>query len=370
MQTLTRAAAALASFAVLTLGVAGCGDDDGNRPQPAATPLDPQAVAASMAKLDDILDQPALEALFLVPGSFPTGAAAAAARPGRSSAAALALPGPAARLADALGTPILLDRGIAPEYRGKTYLYDVTRHQWRLDATRGGAPANGVRFVMGPTIGSPSTPVVGSVDVEDRASATEARIVATLRNPAGVTVMTYDDRSTGEPFMPGFTQSIQGRVTKGSEELTFAWVVSVTGGGATGTTERATFSWALPSASLSMESGFFARDAAGDSSYSVMQLGGRTIRTVNRYVRDAEFSGYIPSDTTSLFLDDRLYVYMIFPADAESEAELRIVRPNGSALPADEQATLMRRDTSMVGVGMLLFTPIIIEGWVYGLGLA
>ena len=367
MQRLTRAVAALAAFAAVTFGAVGCGDD-GNRPEP-ATPLDPQAVAASMARVDAVLDQPEIRALFLLPdegGPFAAAAAVPAPRPGRLRA--LGLPRPIARLADALGAPLLLDRGIAPEYRGKTYLFDVTRHQWRPDASRGGAPANGVRLVLGPTIGSPSTPISAILDVEDRGTASEARIYVTLRSPAGAPVLIYDDRSTGEAFTPGFTQSIEGRVIKGAEQLTYAVSMSTTGG-LGGVTERASFSWALPSANVSMETGSFARDAAGDSAYTLMRLGGRTIRTVNRFVRDAEV-GYLPSDTTSLFLDDRLYAFMIWPEDAQSQSDVRFVRPNGTALPADEQATLMRRDLSMASVGMLFFVPIIIEGWVYGLGLA
>src|SRR5215208_8159221 len=366
--------AALAS-ALLALGIAACGGDNGSEPRGDASAIDAQLMSTTMSKVDAVLDQPALQAMLGFDDPFVPVAAGARVGAARVSglrpprlapfAAPRAAAAPRLRTAAALAAP---DGGIPAELRGRAYLHDVENYRWLPDPSRSGAPANGVRFVLGPTVANPSAVVLGYVDVEDHSVPGAARLVTTIRPPAGATVMTYDDRSSGDPFeSPTYTESLAGYVARGTDRLTFSSELTATSSGTALPSELFTMAWALPSAAVSFEAGLVSRNAAGDSSYSVIHIGNRTLRTTNRFVPDTDFGGYQQGDTTRVYVDDRPYALVIVPTDFASDEEVKIVRPNGTPLPLSEQVTLMRHDATIFRVTTLFFVPLIVEGWIWEL---
>jgi len=164
---------------------------------------DPQATTAQMTALDALFDVSALNSFSALSGEItPVAPArlatlralAAAANPfGRSSALRPYAQGlESARMLRQL-VPTLTDVNAAdlfpPEVDGKTFEWNITTDVYEPTA-RGGAPSEGVRFILyaiDPFTGMPAEPLVevGYVDLDDESTATIAKVHVTVAGVSG-----------------------------------------------------------------------------------------------------------------------------------------------------------------------------------------
>jgi hypothetical protein len=341
---LSRSALAAAFAAFAAFAAAACGDGKGPGPDVPPSPLDSRVAELAAARVEGIVNQQVLRAML-------TAADDPAAGSSSSSGAATA--------GQRLGIPMAA--------RGRVYLYDAQQGRWVADPTRTDALANGVRFMLGPRVGTPNAPVVGFVDVGDVVAGGVQGLSATVTSAATHVAMTYGQRSTGMPFEPGYADTVlaQVRGTGGNGSLSSFAYESVEPIGNLGQgVDRWRAGWSLSSGDLIAETGGIMRNAPGDSNYTVMELGGRTLRLVNRHVPDPENPPfYTMNDTTRAYLDEKSYALIVQPAAAAPGGAPKFLRPDGTPLPAEEQATLTRLETSTASVVQVLFLPYLVRLW-------
>jgi hypothetical protein len=209
--------ARLVSVAGLGL-LAAC--SDGSAPQPGQ--FNAGRVEAGVAAVQRVAASPMLGSLVAtgrVAGSVSASASASAIE------GANGLEDAVQRIAAATtGAGTALIPVMQPSVLGKTFVYDATRRTYVSDATRTGAPPNGVRFVLYETGGN-GDPVpgreIGYADLTDerRSSPTTAGVRLVVVS-GGVTHLDYAFDLTGS--LDAATFVVQGFLSDGTERVDFS----------------------------------------------------------------------------------------------------------------------------------------------------
>ncbi|MGH7467369.1 MAG: hypothetical protein ACRENP_05220 [Longimicrobiales bacterium] len=250
MKTCFRASLVLA----LVVGVAGCQDTSGpgslNRLNAAAALADYNAMDGVLQSSGWKRFQMTASGMDVTKFGFAPAAAARATEalrelaPGgdpRAFAAAMASVANAA--ADgAASVPLISD-----ENRGKTFVFDAQRHDWVVDPTRTGAPANGVRFITYEPKGAEPDPTkpIGHADLIDLGNASPNNIALRLVVAEGnLTVLDYKTTLEGSEGSGHVT--VEGFIQNQRDKLDFDIDVR---GQNTGGVERGAISFGLTMAS-------------------------------------------------------------------------------------------------------------------------
>ena len=202
---------------VMGLGLlAAC--SDGNAPQPGQ--FNTSRVEAGVAAVQRAAASPMLGSLMAtgrVAGSFAGSAAVGGATNGLEDAVQ--------RLAAATtGAGAALIPVMQPSVLGKTFVYDASTRTYVPDATRTGAPPNGVRFVLYETAAN-GDPVpgreIGYADLTDerRSSPTTAGVRLVVVS-GGVTHLDYAFDLTGS--LDAATFVVQGFLSDGTDRVNFS----------------------------------------------------------------------------------------------------------------------------------------------------
>jgi hypothetical protein len=202
---------------VIGLGVlAAC--SDGNAPQPGR--FNPSRVETGVAAVQRAAASPMLGSL-IATGRVAGSLAGAAAVGGATNGLEDAVQRLAVATTDAGAALIPV---MQPSVLGKTFVYDASKRAYVPDATRTGAPPNGVRFVLYETGGN-GDPVpgreVGYADLTDerRASATTAGVRLVVVSGA-VTHLDYSFDLTGS--LGAATFIVHGYLSDGADRLDFS----------------------------------------------------------------------------------------------------------------------------------------------------
>lgn len=204
-----RIARSIGTIALLALGAAGCADDGVIAPPIGSGAFSPQATASSIYSLRFAPDNVAVAHVRLI--SYALGFTSTASRAPRIAERGVT---PRISLTPSF-VPDGLRRAVADRtlrlsrgesgvplfpinYLGETFVYDAGLDAYVLDAGRGDAPANGVRFILyefDPTVRLPALPLVpiGFVDLIDRSDAVSTRLrVRAFRTDGGAGVPLAD----------------------------------------------------------------------------------------------------------------------------------------------------------------------------------
>jgi len=194
----------MGASAFIALGMAGCADESGViGPPPGGGPFSPQATAASIYSLRFAPDNVAVAHVRFI--SYSLGLTSSASRTPRTETRGIT---PRASLAPAF-VPEGIKRAVADRtlrlsrgqsavplfpinFLGETFVYDAGLDAYVLDGSRGGAPQNGIRFIMytlDPDLRLPALPLhpIGFVDLIDQSDAVSTRL----------RVRAFDDTSGG-----------------------------------------------------------------------------------------------------------------------------------------------------------------------------
>ncbi len=103
--------------------------------------------------------------------------------------------------------------------RGKTFVYNATRHEWEIDPARTGAPANGVRFITYEPKGAepdPSKPI-GHADLIDNGNATNGVALRLVVVEGSLTILDYQTTldgsdGSGHVTVAGFIQNTRDKL--------------------------------------------------------------------------------------------------------------------------------------------------------------
>ena len=108
---------------------------------------------------------------------------------------------------------------ISESNRGKTYVYDATRHEWVIDPARTGAPSNGVRFITYEPNGAEpdATKPIGHADLIDLGNTTAGIALRLVVVEGTFTILDYNTSlegsdGSGHITVAGFIQNTRDKL--------------------------------------------------------------------------------------------------------------------------------------------------------------
>lgn len=346
MRVLHYASRAVAAVALLVLA-GGCGDSTA----PDA-PFDPAGTNADVAAIGESFESPALESYAAAAPyiGFAVGGALSPAVQAMPSAALATGKAGALRHATSLARsyapradrPSLSAAAIPAEYLGTTFVWDVDTDTY-ITSDLGGAPSNGVRFILyaiNPANLQPIEPLVevGYVDLTATQTTSSATVHAIVVS-GGVTYLDYAVVATAGTSSASF--SVSGYVTNGTDRVNFDLEMR-------GTQDEATldFQLAVPTrggfvmeievtgSDLESDAGTFSLDMTARGDHGTVRIQGTGSGT------EASYNVTVNGD--------------LFATITETSTTLTILGPDGAALSPDERDAL-EAIWAMFGTGVLVF---------------
>ncbi len=228
--------------------LAGCAQSRITAPEGQSLDLD--AASRTNASMNALVSAPGMTGIAALGGRMPAELGAPTVAPAFSAAGMSGIPALALRLLRSLPTAAAPEavQVIRPSVLGHTYTYNTTTHRYEPNASRSGAPSNGVRFILyavGPDSHEPIvSQEIGYADLTDQMVAGFAVSLRLRAVASGSTFLDYAFTLT--PSLGGGSLEVTGFLADDHNRLDFT--LGATGAGV-GSTQAAHVTFDLAVAS-------------------------------------------------------------------------------------------------------------------------
>jgi hypothetical protein len=332
--------------------VGACGSDGVTAANMDET-LDPTLIETQTSDLQTVYTQPAMASLLFMSdmGGAPLSVNQALQRTSeriRSSLAGEKAKRPA-RVALALAT---YEPAIPADARGSIFVFDEVESVWVLDDSRSG-PTDGVRFMLrGLDVeGNLTDTEIGYVEIRDLTTASQYRIVTTLR-AGSLTVLSFDERESGDEGV-NYSSSFAGYITDGTHRLDLSDVYTEQ---AVGDSYRGVenFTWTTRSGASFRAQSVWGETTATDKSWFEVNLGGTKVRFETPFVYDEEWGGYWEGNVTNIYANGRLFAVATY--DPET-GESTVTQPDGEPLTPEHAEGLANLGFVVSSISETIYMP-------------
>ena len=317
---------------VVVFGLAACSDS--TNPGEA---FDPTESAADLAAVSSAFGTDVYQSLAAMGDGFGSVAAAPALAAQVVNAGWLTASSPqqwemyGGEIAEAFSSASAAALLIPDSFRGRTYEYQA--EGWFYNASRTGAPANGIRFILyevNPITGAPGATEIGYVDVLDESTETVAVVRLSVWS-ADVEYVNYTVSATG--LIGSIAFDIEGFVTDGTTQVDFSLNHSID---ATFATAQASIDYQIDvpsrdfSISASMVIAFDAETEAGS-----ITLEASFTQGANNVVIQGSFDSQTNGGSLEVLVNGNLFATITMSGET-----MTIVGPDGAELSQEHMQAL------------------------------